>query len=321
MTRYTVNKTDTGGRFASSPFDEPITVFQTQPALGRPKGVALPALFVTVVVGAGLAIGIIAMSGEPTSAGTGAAPQKLALASLEAEPELIPNNGGTGASSKDEADDGPAATKDGAGEKTGAGEPETVAAVVASTGEEPLSKDNPRWAAMGGSVAAKAAVAVLAGKDDGAAKVSAPDTLAYVSDATKPALMRKPGTGDGAVETEAQKATDTTKPSEAALDADPAATPAAQGTGRITTAVNMRRGPDNGAGIVSVIPAGAKVGIVKCRVWCQVVHDGRTGYVFKRFVRQHAAASATSKKSAAAPQAAAETSELATLKSIHRGGR
>ncbi|MEO9614988.1 MAG: SH3 domain-containing protein [Nitratireductor sp.] len=307
MKRYTLNDIDRGGRITPSRFDEPITVFQSQPALGGGQnGLALPALFATVLVGAGLAIGIIAMSGEPTSAETGAYPGKLALATVEPAPDQRP------------ADNADAGTKASIAPDEGDAKAQPVVSVRAAPDEEPLSTNDPRWAATAGGNAAKAAIAALAGDDARAVKVSAPDALAYLPSAAKPVLTSEPETSG---EIQAEKPAEADEPTEPRVTA-PAAAPAAQATGRIITAVNMRRGPANGAGIISVIPKGATVGIVACKAWCQVVYDGRTGYVFKRFVRQQAGASAAAKKNdAAAGPAATARSEIATLKSIHRGGR
>lgn len=55
--------------------------------------------------------------------------------------------------------------------------------------------------------------------------------------------------------------------------------------GRITKAVNLRAGPDNGARVLGVIPARATVRIVGCKMWCTVEYGGRRGYIFKSFVR------------------------------------
>ncbi|WP_146149120.1 SH3 domain-containing protein [Nitratireductor sp. StC3] len=308
MTRYTLNDTDRGGPIAPSPFDEPITVFQSQPVFGGQKGLALPALFATVLIGAGLAVGIIAMSGEPTSADTGAYPGKLALADVKPAPP------------QETAVDADAGTTAAIAPDEGSAQTPPVVSARAAPDEEPLSKDNPRWAAATGGVAAKAAIAALAGDDARADEVSAPDALAYLPGAAKPALTIEPEPRDQPPgETQEKNPAEASEVSEPRASA-PAATPAAQSTGRITTAVNMRRGPANGAGIISVIPKGAKVGIVACKAWCQVVHDGRTGYIFKRFVRQQAGAAAK-KNGATAESAATQTSELATLKSVHRGGR
>lgn len=66
----------------------------------------------------------------------------------------------------------------------------------------------------------------------------------------------------------------------------PAATSNAAPTGRRTvrTAVNMRTGPGNSYRIVGVAPEGASVGVVRCDAWCEIVHDGKRGFVFAKFL-------------------------------------
>ncbi|MDP3896716.1 MAG: SH3 domain-containing protein [Mesorhizobium sp.] len=82
------------------------------------------------------------------------------------------------------------------------------------------------------------------------------------------------------------------------------------GTGRMTSAANLRARPENGAAVVTTIASGAEVQIVACEAWCEIVHDGRRGYVFGKFVRQGdapAAAATVAAKPAdatAAPQPA-----------------
>ena len=49
-------------------------------------------------------------------------------------------------------------------------------------------------------------------------------------------------------------------------------------------AVNMRAKPDNDAPSVKIFGAGAKVQVVQCDGWCEVVADGKRGYIFKKFL-------------------------------------
>ena len=55
----------------------------------------------------------------------------------------------------------------------------------------------------------------------------------------------------------------------------------------------MRSRPQKGASVLTVIPARANVGIVDCDVWCHVVYEGRSGYVFRDFVEGRARMTAT----------------------------
>lgn len=53
--------------------------------------------------------------------------------------------------------------------------------------------------------------------------------------------------------------------------------------------VNLRAGPDNDAAVVAVVPAGGSIlAETGCRLWCAVVHDGQSGYIFNSFIRRQA---------------------------------
>jgi hypothetical protein len=56
------------------------------------------------------------------------------------------------------------------------------------------------------------------------------------------------------------------------------------GTAKVTTDVRMRARPDNNASVVTVLAAGRTVRIVACDYWCEVVADGKRGFVFRKFV-------------------------------------
>ena len=50
------------------------------------------------------------------------------------------------------------------------------------------------------------------------------------------------------------------------------------------TWVNMRAGPDNGAAVITVVEAGARVNVVACNFWCEVVYNGQTGWIYQDFL-------------------------------------
>jgi hypothetical protein len=69
--------------------------------------------------------------------------------------------------------------------------------------------------------------------------------------------------------------------------AKPATKPvAAARTGLVKTDVNMRAGPDNGAAVIMVVPRNRNVEVIGCDYWCEVVYEGRRGYIYKSFVRK-----------------------------------
>jgi|GEM_PF-2503981 len=74
---------------------------------------------------------------------------------------------------------------------------------------------------------------------------------------------------------------------------DQGAPPAAaslSGTGRIVSAVNLRQSASKNSSSLGVIPANAEVRFGDCGTWwCNVVYDGKSGYVGKNFLKKTAA--------------------------------
>ncbi|MDX8452437.1 SH3 domain-containing protein [Mesorhizobium sp. VK9D] len=80
-------------------------------------------------------------------------------------------------------------------------------------------------------------------------------------------------------------------------DAEPAATDSAAqpkpepqkvgaaANGRILRAVTMRSGPKKGAAAIVTIPAKSSVQVMSCKQWCEIVYDGKHGWVYKSYVK------------------------------------
>lgn len=67
---------------------------------------------------------------------------------------------------------------------------------------------------------------------------------------------------------------------------EPAATKvAAIRTAPVSTDVNMRSRPENGAAVIQVVPGKSTVEVIGCDYWCEVVYEGRRGFIYKGFVR------------------------------------
>jgi hypothetical protein len=52
----------------------------------------------------------------------------------------------------------------------------------------------------------------------------------------------------------------------------------------VTTDVNMRAESANDARVITVVPAGARVGVIDCATWCEVVFEGKRGWVHRSLV-------------------------------------
>ncbi|HEY9215322.1 MAG TPA: SH3 domain-containing protein, partial [Ancylobacter sp.] len=56
------------------------------------------------------------------------------------------------------------------------------------------------------------------------------------------------------------------------------------GSATIRSSVTMRAAPKNGAAPVLNLQAGQKVELVACKGWCEIVAEGKRGFIYKRFV-------------------------------------
>ncbi|SJM29115.1 SH3 domain-containing protein [Mesorhizobium delmotii] len=164
-------------------------------------------------------------------------------------------------------------------------------AVVAAKAEiAALAPNDPRWTGSGpkttpGQMAGQAektadkppAAAALA---DPAAKTKVAALLAKVAAPNKTAT-------DGAP----TAAIPTPKPLPAATQKDgtqakvEAKQASAADTGRILRGVTMRTGPKNSAAAIVTIPAKTSVQVMGCKKWCQIVYNGKRGWIYKSFVK------------------------------------
>ena len=53
---------------------------------------------------------------------------------------------------------------------------------------------------------------------------------------------------------------------------------------RVRSAVSMRSAPDRGSEVVGVVPADGSVQVVSCDGWCEVVYEGRRGFIYRTFL-------------------------------------
>lgn len=130
------------------------------------------------------------------------------------------------------------------------------------------------------------------------AKASEPTTqrVAAAQPAATPAPPINAYANDDAVVSEGVTAVmglaSTEKPAAAKTEPDVQVASAATETAangaarRIRTAVTMRSGPRKGAGAIGTIPTNATVSVAPgCKSWCQVTWNGKTGYIYKGYLR------------------------------------
>ncbi|TPN80536.1 SH3 domain-containing protein [Mesorhizobium sp. CU2] len=56
-------------------------------------------------------------------------------------------------------------------------------------------------------------------------------------------------------------------------------------SGRILRAVTMRSGPKKGAGAITTVPAKASVQVLSCKKWCEIVYNGKRGWIYKSYIK------------------------------------
>lgn len=168
-------------------------------------------------------------------------------------------------------------------------------AVAAAEAEIPaLAPNDPRWTGpKTASAAATAASDQLASQTEQAADKSSA-AVAFADPAAKPdaaALFAKvaaPGsstknTGPDGAQT---AAIPTPKPQ---LPAAQSASEDGDGTkaksGRILRSVTMRTGPKKNAAAILTVPAKTSVQVMSCKQWCQIVYNGKRGWVYKSYVK------------------------------------
>ncbi len=146
-------------------------------------------------------------------------------------------------------------------------EPKRVTTVVIRPDAPVPSADDPRWAAAASVPRNKALDALrekLAASEDASVEESTPDQT--VTAALAPADPPKGQPVSRSVAPEVAPV----KTSKKAL---------------ISEAVKLRARPDGKSAVVGVLPARAEVQLGSCKGWCQVSYQGKSGYVWKSFVR------------------------------------
>jgi hypothetical protein len=121
-----------------------------------------------------------------------------------------------------------------------------------------------------------------------ATDTDATDELAKVA-APAPAAGSNPDGAQTAAIPEAQPQVPDQKPANA-QDEDSAAKAkprkvAAAGSGRILRAVTMRNAPKKGATPIGTVPARTSVQLLGCKQWCEIVYNGKHGWIYKSYVK------------------------------------
>ena len=60
----------------------------------------------------------------------------------------------------------------------------------------------------------------------------------------------------------------------------------AAANGRILRAVTMRAGPKQKAAAMLTVPAKTSVQVISCKKWCEIVYNGKHGWVYNTYVKK-----------------------------------
>ncbi|TPI26770.1 SH3 domain-containing protein [Mesorhizobium sp. B3-2-1] len=121
------------------------------------------------------------------------------------------------------------------------------------------------------------------------ADTDATDELAKVAASNPPANSSNPDGAQTAAIPETQPQAPEQKPANAqggdnAAKAKPHKV-AAAGSGHILRTVTMRSAPKKGATPIGTVPARTSVQLIGCKKWCEIVYNGKHGWVYKSYVK------------------------------------
>ncbi|RWC39942.1 MAG: SH3 domain-containing protein [Mesorhizobium sp.] len=161
--------------------------------------------------------------------------------------------------------------------------------VVAAKAEIPaLAPNDPRWTGSGSASRQMAGQAEkTADKPSAAAALADPaaktKVAALLAKVAAPSKTATDGAPTAAIPTPkplpAATQNDGTQAKVEAKQASPA------DTGRILRGVTMRTGPKNSAAAIVTIPAKTSVQVMGCKKWCEIVYNGKRGWIYKSFVK------------------------------------
>jgi hypothetical protein len=172
-----------------------------------------------------------------------------------------------------------------------------VAATVAAPApkdarwKDPNAPDKPAMASSAQAAVnagAKAVAAPAAGTPDASVSAFAAANRAQLSGDGEHAGAKPDASETSAIPTlkpqqPASKAAPDTKAT--AKQTAPDSAPDGEGAqGHILHAVTMRSGPKKGAAAMTTVPAKTAVQVLACDQWCEIVYDGKRGWVYKTYV-------------------------------------
>jgi hypothetical protein len=176
------------------------------------------------------------------------------------------------------------------------GDAVTPTAAAGAAAIPSLAASDPRWTAPQSNDDAAAKPSDQAANEQPAAKPSEAaayeepaaqnDATTQLSKVAAPAAKDPDGAETAAIPTPKPQLPDAqTATGDAQAKTKPQKVAAATGTGRILRPVTMRTGPKKNAAVMGTVPAKASVQVVSCKQWCQIVYNGKRGWIYKSYIK------------------------------------
>ena len=177
------------------------------------------------------------------------------------------------------------------------------AVAVRQVAVQALASNDPRWSAAGaGTASAPASPAATPAEQkstdtafaEPAAETDASTALSQVAASApttgQPADAKKSddkmdGAQTAAIPEAQPQAPDTQPADDNAEPTKPKHPNVSAANGRILRAVTMRSGPKKGASAIATVPAKASVQVMTCNKWCEIVYNGKHGWIYKSYVK------------------------------------
>jgi hypothetical protein len=145
-----------------------------------------------------------------------------------------------------------------------------------------LSAGDPRWSGSTRKQGRTPAKAALEADKEAATVAVAPPPLPTPEQAASVAAYQdEPESGDRSASDGARTAAIPTPRPDV-----PEAREEAGEKGHILRAVTMRSGPKKAASALGTVPAGVAVEVVSCKSWCEIVYEGKRGFIYKSFLKR-----------------------------------
>ena len=146
-----------------------------------------------------------------------------------------------------------------------------IVTLAETTVPDPLAQADPRWTSTSSRVASKSAKPhslVVNDADEGADEPPLAVNAYAGQDKSATAAISAKQAIEAVASPEGSKPTEGSRP------------------GQATQAVTMRSKPSSRGSVLGTVPGNADVEVVSCDSWCEIIYNGKRGFVYKRFLKE-----------------------------------